>query len=75
MKLAPLPSNKVLDLYYLDTRCSLLEIAAFLDRLDRGNVSAAADDARHKKIRAALEVLNAPHDSPNRAEELLNLFS
>ena len=30
-----LTAEKVLDNYYLDTRCMLIEIAALLDRFDR----------------------------------------
>ena len=30
-----LPAEKVLDLYFLDARCMLIEIAALLDRYDR----------------------------------------
>ncbi|MBR6435877.1 MAG: hypothetical protein IKS45_05160 [Thermoguttaceae bacterium] len=75
MTLSPLPSKKVLDLYYLDARCQLLEVAALLDRVDRGDVSAVADDGRLQRLRAAIDVLNSPQDQPNRAEQLLNLFS
>ncbi|MBR5160185.1 MAG: hypothetical protein IKW80_01045, partial [Thermoguttaceae bacterium] len=75
MKLSPLPSKQVLDLYYLDARCQLLEVAALLDRVDRGDASAVADDGRLQRLRAAIDVLNSPQDQPNRAEQLLNLFS
>ncbi len=75
MKLTPLPSTKVLDLYYLDTRCQLLEIAATLDRIDRGDSSVVSNDSRLQKLKAALNVLAQPQADPNRAEQLLNLFS
>ena len=75
MNLSPIPSKKVLDLYYLEARCQLLEVAAFLDRIDRGDASAVEDDSRLTRLRAAIKVLNSPQDAPNRAEQLLNLFS
>ena len=75
MNLSPVPAKQVLDLYYLDARCQLLEVAAFLDRIDRGDASAVKDDGRLARLRAAIDVLNAPQDQPNRAEQLLNLFS
>ena len=75
MNLSPIPSKKVLDLYYLEARCQLLEVAAFLDRIDRGDASVVEDDSRLTRLRAAIKVLNSPQDDPNRAEQLLNLFS
>lgn len=75
MNLSPIPSKKVLDLYYLEARCQLLEVAAFLDRIDRGDASVVEDDSRLTRLRAAIKVLNSPQDAPDRAEQLLNLFS
>lgn len=74
MELKPISSQKVLDLYFLDNRCSLLEVAAFLDRIDRGGAPDLADP-RLIAIKKALEVLNASSETPNRAERLLRLFS
>ncbi len=70
----PLPSQQALDRYFLEARSKLLDVAAFLDRIDRGgNAAAVADDPRLEKIRQALEVL---HDgSRDRAERVLRLFS
>lgn len=75
MELKPVPASKVLDLYYLDNRCSLLELAAFLDRLDRGDSQQIQNDPRWQRIRQALDLLASPSETPNRAERLLNLFS
>ena len=70
----PLPSPQVLDRYFLDARSRLLDVAAFLDRIDRGNnTSAVADDPRLEKLWQALEIM---HDgSSDRAQRILRLFS
>ena len=72
--MTPLPANKALDNYFFEARCKLLDLAAFLDRINRGNdASAVAKDARLDQIRRALEVL---HDqSGGRAERIQQIFS
>jgi hypothetical protein len=74
-----LSSSEVLDRYFLDVRCMLLEIAASLDRYDaavtRDPGAAAASDDRLRKIYRSLELLADPNAGSNRAEQLLNLFS
>lgn len=72
--LVPLPSGAALDAYFLEARCKLLDLAAILDRIDRGaDSSEAAGDARLARIRQALEVLH--HESGGRAERLQRIFS
>lgn len=70
----PLPAAEALDKYFLDARCRLLDLAAMLDRIDRGDGgSAVANDARAGRIREALAImLNHPS---NRAELIQQLFS
>lgn len=71
----PLPANKALEQYFFEARCKLLDIAAILDRINRGQDAGAvtADDPRIEKIRKALEVL---HDqSGGRAERIQQIFS
>jgi hypothetical protein len=72
--MTPLPANKALDNFFFDARCKLLELAAFLDRINRGrDASAVSNDPRLDKIRRALEVL---HDqSGGRAERIQQIFS
>ena len=55
----PLPANQALETFFLEARCKLLDIAAILDRINRGQEAGevAADDPRIDKIRKALEVL------------------
>lgn len=57
-------------MYFMDARCKLIELAAFLDRLDRGSGS---DDFRIEVFRKALGELNAK--SAGRAEKVLLAFS
>ena len=74
-----LTAKQVLDEYFLDARCMLLEIAATLDRHEatsrRDGVGADAADPRLDKVYQSLAVLADRSAGPNRAEQLLNLFS
>ncbi len=71
-----LTPEKVLDNYYLDARCMLLEIAATLDRYDRAaQQGAASEDDRLDQVYQALTLLAERETTPNRGERLLNLFS
>jgi hypothetical protein len=72
-----LSAAEVVDNYYLETRCMLLDIAATLDRLDRAaeGGQAVSSDPRVRQIYQSLALL-ADHDTTaDRAERLLNLFS
>lgn len=66
----PLTRQQVLDQYFMDARCKLIELAAFLDRVDRG---AGAADFRLDAFRAAMGHLAA--GDPRRAESVLRAFS
>ena len=70
----PLPAPKVLDQFFLEARARLLDLAAILDRIQRGpEAIAVAKDPRLARIRKALEVLG---DQPSdRAERLQKIFS
>ncbi|MCC6417259.1 MAG: hypothetical protein IT429_03320 [Gemmataceae bacterium] len=70
----PLPAAKALDSYFLEARSKLLDLAAILDRIDRGRDSTASNsDPRLEKIRQALEVLH--DESGDRAEQIQRIFS
>jgi hypothetical protein len=58
--------NELLDLYFMDARAKLLDIAAFLDRVQRGTGEA---DFRLTALRAALGEL--ARDTPDRAKSVL----
>lgn len=62
--------QQVLDLYFLDARHKLVEIAAFLDRVER---AAGKDDFRLNAFRDALTELDGR--KKNRAKRVLLAFS
>lgn len=61
----------ILDLYFMDARCKLIDIAGFLDRLERhpGEL-----DFRHRGFQKALEAMLNPGDGP-RAKAVLEALS
>lgn len=62
--------QQVLDLYFLDARHKLVELAAFLDRVERAR---GEDDFRVKSFRAAIG--NLKGRKGNRAKRVLLAFS
>ena len=74
MKIQPLAAAQALDAYFLEARSKLLDLAAMLDRIDRGAAAAeVAGDPRLAKMRRALELL---HDRKgSRAERIQKIFS
>ena len=62
--------QQVLDLYFMDARSKLIDLAAFLDRLDRAEGDA---DFRLAAFRDALKTLAA--EEPSRAKQVLLTFS
>ncbi len=62
--------QQVLDLYFLDARHKLIELAAFLDRVERAK---GKDDFRLKSFRAALTKLDGK--KKNKAKATLLAFS
>jgi len=72
--MTPLPATKALDAYFLDARARLLDLAAILDRVDRGSdTAAAAADPRLARIRQAVEVLLKGEG--DRAAQVQQIFS
>jgi hypothetical protein len=62
--------QQVLDLYFLDARHKLIEIAAFLDRVERAE---GQEDFRLRSFRAALAKLDGK--KKNKAKAILLAFS
>ncbi len=70
----PLPAAKVLEAYFLEARARLLDVAAILDRMGRGEDGEDVEsDPRLARIREALEVLL--DQSGGRAERIQKIFS
>jgi hypothetical protein len=66
-----MPSKKeLLDLQFIDARHKLIDIAAFLDRIER---HPGDEDYRFTALRKALPILLA--DRPDRARAVLESFS
>ncbi len=66
-----MPSKKeLLDLQFIDARHKLIDLAAFLDRIDRHE---GTDDYRYTAMKTALPILLA--DRPDRARAVLEAFS
>lgn len=68
----PIPADRkqVLDLYFLEHRAKLLDLAAFLDRYDRAG---GEGDFRIDAFREAVRILNEP--SPGRARRVQEVLS
>ncbi len=62
--------QQVLDLYFLDARAKLIDLGAFIDRVER---AAGEEDFRMKAFRAALAELSK--GEPERARRVLLAFS
>jgi hypothetical protein len=70
VSLKPLSAAQALDAHYLEARARLLDLAAILDRIDRGG---PVDDPRYDRLRAGLNLLL--ESKPTRAELVQELFS
>lgn len=70
--MTPLPAPRALDQFFLDARSRLLDLAAILDRIDRGE-GTVEPDPRMERIRQAVRTLL--DGSPGRAERVQQIFS
>jgi hypothetical protein len=69
-----MPAANALDAYFLEARSKLLDLAAILDRVGRGQGAGALEtDPRLARVGQALEVLN--DRSGGRAERIQKIFS
>jgi hypothetical protein len=71
----PMSRRAVVDAYFMEHRGKLIDIAAFLDRVDRAAPGSAdaSDDFRLAALRAALMILS--DGRPERARRVLELLS
>lgn len=68
--MTPLPADKALDQFFIEARCRLLDLAAILDRVDRGG---GVSDPRLVRIAKALDAV--AESGPGRAEAVQRIFS
>ena len=64
--------SQVLDLYFIEARSKLIDVAAFLDRIE---LAGADDDYRMRAFRDALTALVAEGGGARRTESVLMAFS
>jgi hypothetical protein len=73
----PSPPEKILDLYFLDARSKLIEIAAFLDRIERARVAHPSyhtqSDYRLDSFKKALAAIAG--EVPEKAKAVQMIFS
>jgi hypothetical protein len=67
---SPLTAGQIIDEYFIEHRTKLLDVAAFLDRLDRAG---GASDFRLDALREAIRVLD--QEGPGRVAAMLHVFS
>ena len=70
--MTPLPASRALDQFFLEARCRLLDLAAILDRLDRG-AGTVDGDPRMKRVEQAVKELLS--STPDRAKRIQEIFS
>jgi len=64
-------ARELLDLYFLDNRARLLEIAAFLDRIDRSaQAQEAREDFRYRAFERSLKLLLEPGGGRTKAVQI-----
>ena len=69
----PQTREQVLQLYFLEHRAKLLDVAAFLDRLDRAQPGAGSADFREAAFRNAAQILT--DGQSQRTARILSLLS
>ena len=75
---SPKTGRELVDEYFIENRTRLLEIAAFLDRLDRTDTSLVDRDYRVRAFRDAIRLLEAPPapaEPQTRVERIQHLLS
>jgi hypothetical protein len=70
----PMTREQVINRYFPEMRCKVLEVAASLDRMDRADEARSGrDQPRMDQLRRAVRVLL--EDGPGRAEKIQRIFS
>jgi hypothetical protein len=69
---SPLSPRELVDEYFIENRTKLLEIAAFLDRIDRADAAYAPRDFRMKAFSEALAALASPGNRLDRIQLILS---
>ncbi len=72
-KSCPQTREQVINMYFLEHRAKLLDVASFLDRIDRAQPGTASSDFREAALKQAIGVLI--DGQPQRAKRVLELLS
>jgi alanine-alpha-ketoisovalerate/valine-pyruvate aminotransferase len=71
---SPMNAMEILELYFIENRARLLDMASFLDRIDRHpGAEAARQDFRYRALMEAVLLLAT--DAPGRTAAIQNSFS
>lgn len=76
MSSPPLTRQQIIDMYFIEHRAKMLDLASFLDRVDRAKSLPGAgggDDLRVVALRQAAAILG--DHKPERARRILELMS
>lgn len=68
-----LTQQQIADLYFIEHRAKLLDLAAFMDRAERGGAGGRGEDIRLATFRRAIALLT--DGKPDRAKRILELMS
>lgn len=69
---SPLSASQLVDEYFIESRNRIIEVAAFLDRIDRAD-PAVREDFRVRALADAISVLSS--SSPTRVRDIQMLMS
>lgn len=70
----PMNAREILELFFIENRARLLDIASFLDRIDRHDgAEEARNDYRYTAFKRAVEMLTS--DTTGRTAAIQTLFS
>jgi hypothetical protein len=70
----PMSATELLDRYYLDMRCHVLELASAFDRIERARDSQKAlNDVRYKRLMESFDILR--QNGTGRTREFLEKLS
>ena len=70
---SPLTGTELVDEYFIETRNRIIEVAAFLDRLDRADPAVADQDFRVQALAEAIRVLAG--GGPERVRDIQVIMS
>jgi len=69
----PMPQSELIAEYFMEYRAQLLDVAAFLDRMDRSVEQDGEDDFRYQALLESIQVL--ADGQPGRVERMQMILS